>query len=125
MFTYLKIIDDFFQRPFLAIGSSILIAILCFIPNTQVPDITDDKTAHFIAFAGLGVLWFLCTKNKILALIGLLFFGVFIEIGQYLLPESFHRSFDVYDIIADYIGVFIGYILYRFYLIVSKIYLKS
>ncbi len=124
MFRYLKIIDDFFQRPFLAIGSSIFIALLCFIPNENVPGITDDKSAHFIAFAGLGILWFLCTKNKIFAFIWLLFFGVFIEIGQYLLPENFHRFFDVYDIIADYFGVFIGYILYRFYLLVTKIYLK-
>ncbi len=124
MFRYLKIIDDFLQRPFLAIGSSIFIALLCFIPNSEVPDITDDKTAHFIFFAGLGILWFLCTKNKIFAFIGLLIFGVFIEIGQYLLPENFHRFFYVYDIIADYIGVFIGYILYRFYLLFTKIYLK-
>ena len=124
MFKYLKIIDDLFQKPFLAVGSSILIAFLCFIPNTEVPDITDDKTAHFISFAGVGILWFLCTKNKMFTLIGLLLFGVFIEIGQYLLPENFHRFFDVYDIVVDYIGVFIGYILYRFYLLVSKSLLK-
>ena len=122
MFKYFKIIDHFFQKPFTAIGVSFLISFLCFIPNREVPGITDDKTAHFIAFAGLGFLWFLTSNNKIFTFIGLLFFGVFIEIGQYLLPESFQRFFELKDIYADWIGVLIGYIVFRFYKIVINIY---
>lgn len=122
MIRYIKILYHFLRKPFFAIASSFIVAVLCFIPNKEVPDITGDKTAHFIAFAGLGFLWFLCTKNKIYTFICLLLFGVFIEVGQYLLPESFYRFFELYDIFADLFGVLIGYILSRFYQIFTKIY---
>jgi glycopeptide antibiotics resistance protein len=78
-------------------------------PSKNIPDVsTDDKTAHFLAFAALGFSWVMYFKNYLKVAVGLSIFAVFIEIVQYLLPESFHRGFDAWDIFADILGIAIG-----------------
>jgi VanZ family protein len=42
-------------------------------------------------------------------------YGVAIEFWQAILPESFHRSFDWYDALADAVGGVIGYAIYLIY----------
>ena len=79
-------------------------------PSENIPDVSaDDKTAHFVSFAVLGFSWFMYLKNYAIVAIGLTFFAVFIEFVQYLLPVSFHRSFDLLDILADVLGIGIGF----------------
>ena len=105
-----KLHDLFYLKPHFTIFLTVVIAILCFIPSERIPDVsTDDKTAHFLAFAALGFSWFMFLKNYVKVAIGLSFFAVFIEIVQYLLPVSFHRAFDLLDILADILGIFIGF----------------
>ncbi len=104
-----KLHDLFYLKPYFSIFLTIVIGILCFIPSANIPDVSDDKTAHFVAFAVLGFSWFMFLKNYIKVAIGLTFFAVFIEVVQYLLPISFHRAFDLLDILADVLGIGIGF----------------
>lgn len=105
-----KLHDLFYLKPYFSIFLTILVSVLCFMPSQNIPDVsTDDKTAHFVAFAVLGFSWFMYMKNYVKVLIGLTFFAIFIEVVQYLLPESFHRGFDLLDILADVLGIFIGF----------------
>jgi VanZ family protein len=105
-----KFHDLFYLKPYFTIFLTVLVGFLCFMPSQNIPDVsTDDKTAHFVAFAVLGFSWFMYMKNYVKVLIGLTFFAIFIEVVQYLLPESFHRGFDLLDILADVLGIFIGF----------------
>ncbi len=105
-----KLHDLFYLKPYFSIFLTVVIGILCFIPSENVPDVsTNDKTAHFVAFAVLGFSWFMFLKNYLKVAIGLTFFAVFIEFVQYLLPVSFHRGFDLLDILADVLGIGIGF----------------
>ena len=105
-----KLHDLFYLKPYFSIFLTVVIGVLCFIPSENIPDVsTDDKTAHFVAFAVLGFSWFMFLKNYLKVAIGLTFFAVFIEFVQYLLPVSFHRAFDLLDILADVLGIGIGF----------------
>lgn len=77
-------------------------------PSENIPDTTDDKTAHFLAFGALSFSWLMYSANIKKVGLWLSVFAIFIEIVQYLLPKSFHRGFDVYDILADMVGVLVG-----------------
>jgi glycopeptide antibiotics resistance protein len=80
------------KHPFLAIAFTTLIFILCVMPSENIPTDVNDKLAHFIAFSIL--------------------FGLAIEIIQGILPEHFHRSYEIYDAFADAIGVILGALIY-------------
>lgn len=96
------------SKHYFAIAYSILIVYLCAKPSPDLPDGMNDKMAHFLAFSGIGFLYFFLSEKKwLLILLGMLF-GVAIEIMQWLLPASFNRGFDVWDMVYDAIGVFIG-----------------
>lgn len=104
----LKILRDFFfQNLYFSLFLTVLVAILCFMPSEKLPE-ADDKTAHFLAFGALSFSWLVNSGN--VKKVGLLLsvFAIFIEIVQFLLPESFHRGFDVFDILADMVGVILG-----------------
>lgn len=79
---------------------------------------TWDKLNHILAFITLYMILSFAYKNlnTNLKFILLLFFGIFIEIVQYFIPS---RDFSFYDIVAYFIGVFIGYLLYKFTLILK------
>ncbi|WP_337043986.1 VanZ family protein [Emticicia sp. 17c] len=109
------IINQVISSKYTAIGISIIIFVLCTLPNNKVPlgESINDKTAHLIAFGGWAFCWqsaFGKYTQTILVGIG---FGVFIEIWQGLLPESFYRNFDWIDAVADTIGVLAGIIFHR------------
>jgi VanZ family protein len=100
------------KHPFLAIAFTTLIFILCVTPSENIPTDVNDKLAHFIAFAGISFLWLGVKENyKLLILLSILF-GLAIEIIQGILPEHFHRSYEIYDAFADAIGVILGALIY-------------
>ena len=75
-----------------------------------IPVVEGDKLAHFVAFAYLAV-WFLGIfeiRLGIAVAAGLAGYGVLIELLQSLTP---YRSADVYDVVADVIGIGAGWLL--------------
>jgi VanZ family protein len=97
-----------------AIIWTIIIFALCTFPSESLPK-NNDKLGHFVAFAGFGFFWFFHHKNPILIMLIAAFYGIMIEFWQAILPESFHRSFDWYDALADALGGVIGYVIYLIY----------
>lgn len=87
---------------------SLFILYLCVLPSPELPDGVDDKTAHFLAFSGVGFLGHFYWKKHWKNFLAGAAFGWFIEIVQGLLPPYFHRSFDSADALADAVGVLIG-----------------
>jgi len=109
------LINNFLSNKYLATTVTVIIFILCTWPSEHLPltQSLNDKTAHFIAFAGWAFCWQCAFGNyKRTIILGILY-GILIEFWQGILPESFHRSFDWYDALADSIGVIIGIVLWR------------
>ncbi|KPM47132.1 VanZ family protein [Jiulongibacter sediminis] len=107
-------IKTILNKPWLAFSYTLLVLILCIWPGDELPETVGlyDKWSHFIAFAGVAFFW-LWWRPKFLGVILLaILFGLIIEIIQGILPESFHRSFDWYDWLADSIGALIGLPVY-------------
>jgi VanZ family protein len=70
-----------------------------------------DKANHFIAFFTLFILLSFAYKLSLLKrVLILVLFGIQIEIVQYFIPA---REFSLLDIVADSIGVFIGFIFLK------------
>ena len=91
---------------------TISIAILSLVHLTELPKLNtgfDDKIAHFIFYSGLCLFWFMSLyvlKVKSSLLIASLFsfvFGGVIEVLQGVL--SIYRTMDVYDLLANCLGV--------------------
>lgn len=72
-----------------------------------------DKLVHVILFGGLAISGIKAFPKKILLLIVLLLaYTVFTEVIQgNFIP---HRSFDIYDIISDVLGITAGVLIYGF-----------
>ena len=105
-----KLRDFFYSHPYFSILLTVLVAVLCFMPSENIPELTDDKTAHFVTFSALTFSWIMYFRNYLKVGLVLIFFAIFIEVVQYLLPVSFHRGFDVFDILADILGIIIGFV---------------
>jgi VanZ family protein len=107
-----------------AIVWSVIVLILTLIPGEKLPDVPIfgiDKVVHFFIFGLLMILTAFglykisrqanSIQNPIL--ISLLYstlFGIMIEVIQPYVPN---RSFSVYDIIANVIGVGLGYVAFN------------
>ena len=104
---------QFLQHKYVAIVVTIIIFGLCTMPSRGLPN-TNDKMAHFVAFAGWAFCWQFAFKNYAKTLFLGIIYGILIEFWQAILPISFHRSFDWYDALADGIGVLIGLLTYYF-----------
>lgn len=91
-----------------AIGYTTLLFCLTSMPSEELPTDINDKTAHFVAFAGFAVIWLLYKSSYLKVIIAGITYGVFIEFWQGILPESFHRSYELLDMVADGIGTLIG-----------------
>lgn len=105
--------SKWFKKPYLAILITVVVCFLLFSPSSNlvdvdVPEFINDKTAHLLAFAGITFLWQQYLRNLLWIIVGMLVFALFTEIVQYLLPISFHRSFDLKDIVADSGGIILG-----------------
>ena len=84
------------------------------LPSDLAPHIekVSDKAHHVFAFVVLGVLLRLGYRIPYwYGLAALVCFGTFIEISQYYTPD---RCAEYQDIIADTIGIFIGFKLYKY-----------
>jgi VanZ family protein len=105
-----ELVIRFLENKYLAFAVTFIIFILCTMPSEQLPK-GNDKTAHFVVFAGWAFCWQFAFKNYPKTLIYGVVFGILIEFWQGSLPISFHRSFDWYDALADSIGVIIGLLI--------------
>jgi len=101
-----------------------LIIVLCAMPSKEIPHSLNfyDKTQHFIAFGAWAFLTMYAYSSFIGVAVGGALFGYGIEIMQYLLPVSFHRAYDLADVLADFIGVLLGISLA---ILFSKIFKKG
>ena len=100
---------------------TVVLATVCLITIKKLPEIGvsfGDKIFHFLAYTVLAFLWFNIFLNtfklkKRQALIYAAFFsivfGIIIEVLQGTLTTS--RSFDVYDVMANTMGVFLTVII--------------
>ena len=106
----------FLENKYLAFAVTLIIFALCTMPSENLPNGKDfnDKTAHFVAFAGWAFCWQFAFKNYTKTLLLGIIYGVFIEFWQGILPEIFHRGFDWYDALADGLGTLIGLIIFYF-----------
>jgi len=91
-----------------AIGWTIAILIGCLLPGNGLPDLTNkDKDLHFAIFALFGFLWRL-TGRSTWWVIGVgIAYGYGIEVIQGL-ATFLHRSYDLYDALADAVGTLLG-----------------
>ena len=108
-----ELVIKFLENKYLAFAITLIIFVLCTMPSEQLPK-GNDKTAHFVVFAGWAFCWQFAFKNYSKTLIFGILYGIFIEFWQGSLPKSFHRGFDWYDSLADSIGVIIGLVMYYF-----------
>ncbi|MCU0340091.1 MAG: VanZ family protein [Spirosomaceae bacterium] len=97
----------FLQKPYLALAWSLVILGLCSLPGKDVPDLGWDKLHHFGAFGIMSALWYWAKPQHPWAVVrGLTLYGFFIEIWQHVLPIG--RTFDLWDGIADALGVIVA-----------------
>jgi len=94
---------------FLFFLSLTVIYLLSIAPAKSLPE-TNDKLNHIAAFFYLSFLGKFLYKNVFLFL-GLLFYGVFIELSQLFVPG---RSCEFYDVVADCIGITVGILAFSF-----------
>lgn len=109
LFSWIKV------NSLLAIVWTLLILLACSWPGSDLPEapVTGfDKIVHVGLFAGFSFLWYYRFSKHFL-LIGILgaSYGFLIEIYQHYMPLN--RSFDLWDILADAVGVILGLLLAR------------
>ena len=107
----MKLIITLLNSKYTAISWTVLIFILCTLPSEHLPK-NNDKMSHFIAFAGLSFFWFFQSSKYLIIILLSAFYGIAIEFWQRILPQSFHRSFDWFDALADAMGSLIGYVIW-------------
>jgi VanZ family protein len=92
---------------------TISIGVLGLVQLTEVPKLNtgfDDKIAHFVLYAGLCLFWFMSfhilkiSSSLLLASLLSIVFGAVIEILQGVV--SIHRTTDIFDLLANCLGVF-------------------
>ena len=96
----------------ISVGYTIALSILSLVRLADVPKLNtgyDDKIAHFVLYAGLCLFWFMsfyALKSKsslVLASLLSIGFGLVIEILQGIV--SIHRTTEVFDLVANCLGV--------------------
>lgn len=86
---------------------------MAFIPNTEIPDAFNlwDKAQHALAFAVLTITGSLAYPKLTKAVyVGLIVYGAAIEVFQSTLTTT--RFGEVSDLLADSVGVAIGFAAY-------------
>jgi VanZ family protein len=111
----MKLLFDLIGNKYVAFGLLIFCTFLFLKPSSGHSDhIVNDKVAHATIFFCLFVTWTFFLKKPKTVFLYFLIYGISIEITQYLLPISFHRGFEINDILADTTGLILGYITCRF-----------
>ena len=106
----MNLIDKLLRQKIWTWLCGVAIIILCAMPGAKIPQVFNfyDKLQHLLAF-GVWTFLFVYAYNSVKGgFIAGVLFGIGIEIMQYCLPKSFHRSFDLVDVVADSIGVLVG-----------------
>jgi VanZ family protein len=92
----------------------LVVLFLSTLPGTKVQFIsTSDKLVHFAAFFVLSILLLFAykfTKPFFMTSLLMAVFGIVIEVLQIYVP---YRTFDVYDFLADMLGVMTALILFQ------------
>jgi VanZ family protein len=99
-------------------GFALLIA--CLVPSNEIPEVDvplADKWVHFVLFGVQTLLMLLGLHHPrrasvIRVVIFCVLFGLVVEILQYLTYPWLHRAFDLMDMGANTIGVFMGVLLF-------------
>ena len=94
-------------------GMSLGIFVLAVLPNnaSSIAFPEADKVLHAMAFAGLSFIGCLAYPSRIFVLaMFLVFLGGAIEVAQGFTPD---RSPELFDFLADVVGIALGYITYR------------
>lgn len=109
------------MKKILAIGWTLVILGLCSIPGRSLPGVSlfeFDKVAHFGIFFVFAVFWMwalrMSLQKRILAVMASgIAYAVLTEIYQGLLP--FERTPDVYDALANSLGLMVGVASYSYW----------
>ena len=75
---------------------------------------------HFISYffvSFLGLWLYLKSENFQRLFYGLFFLSIALEVLQFAIP---HRSFQLYDLVGNFLGVLVAYFLVKIYLFLSK-----
>ena len=75
---------------------------------------------HFISYflvSSLGLWLYLKSENFQRLFYGLLLLSITLEVLQLVIP---HRSFQLYDLVGNFVGVLVAYFLVKIYLLLSK-----
>jgi len=109
-----------------SIAITLFIAWISLIDPKNLPPVNfsfSDKVAHCLAYFALALTWFFAlffktvTKKQVLKqtllFLGLVLYGIFIEFLQDRLTT--YRTFDYYDMLANSIGVLIGFTIFRIF----------
>ncbi len=107
---------------------TLLIVIISLIPIHQIPFPETslfqwDKFFHTLVYLVMSMMWitngFLNTKKlKWSYLFNVFFLGLLIEFFQYILPIG--RYFEIADIIANGLGILLGFSMSYYYLLKNK-----
>ena len=107
---------------------TLLIVIISLIPIPQIPFPETslfqwDKFFHMLVYLVMSMMWitngFLNTKKfKWSYLLNVFFLGLLIEFFQYILPIG--RYFEIADIIANGLGILLGFLISYSYLLKNK-----
>lgn len=108
----------------LAIVYSCVITVLFFIPGSDLPEVSfsaADKLMHtaiYVLLIGIWQLYFFVRNGyrfklrwAIVILLACLFYGIIIEILQGSFTVS--RSADIYDVLANLIGLILGIFIFK------------
>lgn len=95
-----------------SVAYTVALGVLSFVRLSEVPKLNtgfEDKIAHFVLYAGLCLFWFMSLhvlKSKsslFLASLLSILLGAVIEILQGVV--SIHRTTDIFDLVANCLGV--------------------
>lgn len=101
------------MKYFLTIATTAVILIAVLLPGSSLPDVSSfglDKIIHFILFFSwaIAVRYDFSTLKKIIVLVLGILFSFLTEILQLFVED---RSYDLYDMIADSLGLVMALIL--------------
>ena len=101
-----------------------LLGLLFFGDLSRQPNLIDNPFGtsinHFISYffvSSLGLWLYLKSENFNRLFYGLFFLSITLEVLQLVVP---HRSFQLYDLVGNFVGVLVAYFLVKIYLILSK-----